>query len=114
MSGLDYAAIRQRVPMRRVLALLGYEPLRRRGPQWRGPCPLPGCSASATSPPARCFSVNVESHVFRCFRCGRSGNPLDLWMHATGLALHPATLDLCHRLAIEPVYLVTPQPRNRR
>jgi len=112
MSLLDYAAIRQRVPIRCVLLLLGYEPTHRRGPQWRGPCPLPDCSPSASTSSDRCFSVHIERHLFRCFRCGRSGNQLDLWTHATGLSLHPATLDLCHRLSIVPVYLTNPQPRN--
>ena len=46
-----------------------------RGAQQRGPCPLHGATAGA----ARCFSVNLEDHTFHCFRCGRSGNALDLW-----------------------------------
>jgi hypothetical protein len=113
MNHLDYAAIRQRVPIRCVLLLLTYEPTCRRGHQWRGPCPLPGCYPSADTSKERCFSINVQRHLFRCFRCGQSGNQLDLWAHATGLSLYPATLDLCHRLSIVPVYLNNPQPQNR-
>ena len=114
MNGLDYAAIRQRIPIRCVLLLFAYEPTHRRGHQWRGPCPLPGCPPSADTSNRRCFSVNVQRHLFRCFRCGRSGNQLDLWARATGLSLYPATLDLCQRLSIVPIYLNNPQPRNHR
>jgi len=113
MNRLDYAAIRQRVPIRCVLLLLGYEPTRRRGHQWRGPCPLPDCSLAADASSDRHFSVHVQRHLFRCFRCGRSGNQLDLWAHAIGLSLYPATLDLCQRLSIVPIYLNNPQPRNQ-
>lgn len=112
MSRLDYSAIRRRIPIRCVLLLLGYQPARRRGQQWRGPCPLPGCSPSAAKRDDY-FSVHVGRHMFRCFRCGRSGNQLDLWLHATGLSLRPATLDLCRRLTITPIFLPDPQPPNR-
>ena len=39
------------------------------------PCPLHG-STSGTS---RCFSANLDDQTFHCFKCGRSGNALDLW-----------------------------------
>lgn len=113
MTRLDYAAMRQRIPIRRVLLLLGCQSAHRRGQQWRGPCPLPGCSTLARTPPERCFSVHVGRHIFRCFRCGRCGNQLDLWAHFTGLPLHPATLELCRRLSITPIHLASPQPPKR-
>ena len=114
MSRLDYAAIRERIPIRCVLLLIGYEPTRRRGHQWRGPCPLPDCSPTACSSSQRCFSVHVRRHLFRCFSCGRSGNQLDLWTHLIGRPLYPATLDLCRRLSITPVELENPQPPRPR
>ena len=113
MSRLDYSVLRQRIPIRCVLLLVGYEPTSRRGHQWRGPCPLPDCSSAARTSSNRCFSVNVQRHNFRCFSCGAAGNQLDLWTHLTGLSLYPATLDLCHRLAITPVELPNPQPPQR-
>ena len=112
MSPLDYAAIRRRIPIRCVLLLLAYEPAERRGHQWRGACPLPTCPTWAGPSPARCFSVHVQRHLFQCFRCGRSGNQLDLWTHVSGLQLYPATLDLCRRLSITPIQLSRPQPPN--
>ncbi len=113
MSRLDYAALRQHIAMRAVLQLLNWEPTRCRGLQWRGPCLLPGCPSSGSGTTVCSFSVHVQRNIFRCFRCGRSGNQLDLWTHATGLSLYPATLDLCQRLSISPIYLINTQPRKR-
>lgn len=109
MRRLDYAAIRAQIPIRRLLELLDWEPLRGRGDQWRGPCPLI-CSGGLNRRP--CFSVHLSRHLFKCFACQTSGNQLDLWAAATHQPLHPATLDLCRRLAVEPVTLVNPQPRK--
>jgi hypothetical protein len=112
MSLLDFRETASRIPIRSVLWLLGWAPSHQRGHQWRGPGPLPDCSPSDKTPRDRCFCVDLERHIFCCFRCGRSGNQLDLWTHATGLPLYPATLDLCRHLAIPPIYLRNPQPRN--
>jgi hypothetical protein len=112
MSRLDYSTLRQRIAMRAVLQLLDWAPTRCRGPQWRGSCPLPGCPSSGGGPSDRSFSVHVQHNIFRCFRCGCSGNQLDLWTHATGLTLYQATLDLCQRLSIPPIHLINTQPRK--
>jgi hypothetical protein len=109
MSWLDYAAIREQIPIRRVLELLDWQPVLRRGPQWRGPCPL-SCCLSFRSQATRCFSVHLSRDLFRCFHCNGYGNQLDLWAAATEQPLHPATLDLCNRLGITPIQLKT---RNR-
>jgi hypothetical protein len=76
MSRLDYATLRQRIAMRAVLQLLDWEPTRCRGLQWRGPCLLPGCPSSGGGTTVCNFSVHVQRNIFRCFRCGRSGNQL--------------------------------------
>jgi putative transposase len=93
---IDFAAVRAAVTMAAVLGLLGFQPRSSHAAQQRGPCPLHG-SRSGTS---RCFSVNLEQHTFHCFKCGRSGNALDLWTHATGQTPYDAALDLCQRLGI--------------
>ena len=78
---IDFAAVRAAVTMAAVLGnCSASRPRSSHGAQQRGPCPLHG-STSGTS---RCFSVNLEQHTFHCFKCGRSGNALDLWAHATG------------------------------
>jgi putative transposase len=93
---IDFAAVRTTITMASVLGLLGFKPRSTHGAQQRGSCPLHG-STSGTS---RCFSVNLDQHTFHCFKCGRSGNALDLWAQATRQSTYDAALDLCQRLAI--------------
>jgi putative transposase len=100
---IDFAAVRAALTMAAVLDLLGFQANSKHGAQQRGPCPLHG-STTGTS---RCFSVNTSDHIFHCFKCGRSGNPLDLWAHATQLTPYDAALDLCQRLNIRVPLLPT-------
>lgn len=94
---IDFAAVRAAITMTAVLQLLGCCPDRHtRGQQYRGPCPLHG-STSGTS---RCFSANLEQQMFHCFKCGRSGNALELWAQANRLSIYDAAIDLCQRLNI--------------
>jgi putative transposase len=106
---IDFAAVRAALTIAAVLELLGCSPATHtRGAQYRGPCPLHG-STSATS---RCFSANLDQHMFHCFKCGRSGNALELWAHANRLSIYDAAIDLCQRLNI-PLPTLPVQPRNR-
>jgi putative transposase len=104
---IDFAAVPAAVSMVAVLQLLGFQANNTRGAQRRGPCPLHG----ATSGTSRCFSAHLEQHVFHCFKCGRSGNALDLWAQATRQTTYDAALDLCHRLNVPLPTL--PAPHNR-
>lgn len=103
MPALDYRELRRRFPMRRVLALLGYQPTARRGDQWRGPCPF--CTEANAAPRPRHFAVHLARSAFRCFRCQARGNALDLWCLHTCLPLHAAALDLCRRAHESPPWL---------
>ena len=105
---IDCAAVRAVVTMTAVLHLLGFQPRSSHGAQQRGPCPLHGSTAGTS----RCFSVNLEQQTFHCFKCGRSGNALDLWAHATGQSPFEAALDLCQLLGIPIPLLPAPSPRN--
>jgi putative transposase len=105
---IDFAAIRAAVSMMAVLQLLGFQAHTSHGAQQRGPCPLHGSTARTS----RCFSVNTSDQVFHCFKCGRSGNALNLWAHATRQTPYDAALDLCQRLNI-PLPTLPPTPRNR-
>jgi transposase InsO family protein len=100
---IDFVALRAAISIASVLQLLGFEKRSQRGPQQRGGCPLHR-SQSARS---RCFSVNLDDHVFQCFKCGRSGNALDLWAAATQQSPYDAALDLCARLNVPIPYLST-------
>jgi hypothetical protein len=106
---IDFAAVRAAITLAAVLQLLGFKANSSHGTQQRGPCPLHG-STSGTS---RCFSANLEQHTFHCFKCGRSGNALELWAHANRLTPYDAAIDLCQRLNIPLPTLSPPPPRNR-
>jgi hypothetical protein len=103
---IDFAALRAMVTMAAVLQLLGFQSHSSRAQQ-RGPCPLHG-STSGTS---RCFSANLQQHTFHCFKCGRSGNALDLWASATSQSTYDAAIDLCQRLQLPVPELPAPRPR---
>jgi putative transposase len=104
---IDFATVRAAITMAAVLGLLGLR-INANHTQHRGPCPLHG-SASGTS---RCFSANLDQHIFHCFKCGRSGNALDLWAQANQQSIYDAAIDLCARLNI-PLPNLTPPTRNR-
>jgi DNA primase len=80
--------------MAEVLGLVGFVPRETSGDQVRGPCPV----HHSASPSGRSFSANLRSHVYRCFKCGSSGNHLDLYAAATGRGLFEAAIELCERL----------------
>jgi putative transposase len=107
---IDFAALRQTLTMAAVLQLLGFQPRTSRNGQQRGACPLHG-STSGTS---RCFSANLNDHVFHCFKCGRSGNALELWATNQGLPPYDAALDLCQRLGIPVPILPSTQSTGNR
>ena len=99
MAGIDYAAVRQRIAICRVLQLIDYRPASQRGDQWRGRCPINSCVAKEEGD--RSFSVHTTRHMFQCFRCRQSGNQLDLWAAIIRRPLHEATIDLCRQLGVE-------------
>jgi DNA primase len=88
---IDYRALRNQMPMARVLELIGYHPTSRRGDQLRGACPF----HVTERPGPRCFSVELTRGLFRCFDCGAHGNQLDLWARLRSMPLHKAAQDLC-------------------
>jgi transposase InsO family protein len=106
---IDFAAVRAAITIAQVLALLGFTPRSDHAGQQRGPCPLHG-GARGT---ACCFSVNTNAHTFHCFKCGRSGNALELWASANSLAIYDAAIDLCQRLNIPLPMLAPASTANR-
>ena len=97
MPGINFAVVRQRVRMAAVLARLGFQPARVRGPQLRGPCPVHRSGRRES----RSFAVHLERGCYRCFRCGSQGTVLDLWAGVHGLSLYAAAEDLCTTMGIE-------------
>jgi transposase InsO family protein len=104
---VDFDAVRAAITLAAVLQLLGFKANSTHGAQQRGPCPLHG-SSSGTS---RCFAANLETQRFHCFKCGRSGNALDLWAQANRLNIYDAAIDLCQRLGI-PLPTLPPTTRH--
>jgi len=101
---IDFDAAKSLVTIAAVLTVLGITTTKC---QHRGPCPLHG-STSGTS---RCFSANLDQNIFHCFKCGRSGNALDLYAAATRQSPYDAAVDLTAKLAI-PLPLLA-NNRNR-
>ena len=97
MAGVDFKAVRSKISMKQVLALLGFVPQVESDDQLRGPCPLHG----STSGRSRSFSASLAKNAYRCFKCGSAGNQLDLWAAAQTMTLYDAALDLCKRLGVE-------------
>ncbi len=102
---IDFAAVRAAITIAQVLHAAGLRAaLRPRAASNAAPVP---CTARLHGT-GRCFSVNLDAHTFHCFKCGRSGNALDLWAQANRLTHlrcrhrpvpapeHPAA-NCCHR-----------------
>jgi putative transposase len=107
---IDFAALRAAITLAAVLDLLGFQPQSSRRNQQRGPCPLHGSTAGT----ARCFSANLEKHLFQCFKCGCQGNALELWAKATNQTVYDAAIELCQRLGVPLPTLPPTTPKQRR
>jgi hypothetical protein len=104
VPGIDFRAVRQRISMTEVLALIGFKPQTASGSGLRGPCPI----HRSQMPRSRSFAVQVERKVYRCFGCGSAGNHLDLYAAATQQDLYPAALDLCARVHLPIPWIKIP------
>ncbi len=107
---IDFAHLKQQLPLARVLDQLGLTArLRGSGPQKRGPCPLHRGDARG-----RTFSVNLDSNVFQCFakECGQKGDVIDLWAALHGITLRQAALDLVQTFGLEPAPRSGTEKRN--
>ena len=103
MPGIDFSLLRNEISMAQVLDLLDYTPLRRIGDQLRGPCPVHGSNSSRS----RVFSANLSKNAYRCFRCGSTGNQLDLWMAVRSVTVYVAAVDLSERLGVQIPWIET-------
>src|SRR5271155_6143146 len=102
MPSIDFRQVRAVVSMAEVLELLGFVVAERVGDQVRGECPLHEPSQAGKH---RSFSAHLGRNMFRCFKCGASGNHLDLWAKATKRSVYDAALDLCNRLNKDAPFL---------
>jgi len=107
MPLIDLRQARAEVRLGEVLALLDWRARVRGGAQVRGPCPVHG----SQTPTRRVFSAHLDRGVWHCFRCGASGNALDLRARVTGQGIYEAVLELYRRLGRAVPWL---QPTNRK
>lgn len=97
---IDFRMLKEQVPIERVLELIGWQPVVKRGPELRGPCPV----HKSKSEGSQTFAVNTDKNGFKCFKCGESGNQLDLAAHHFGIEkgqVVRASVRLCRELGIE-------------
>ncbi len=97
MPGIDFRTVRAMVSMNQVLELVEFVPNECSRDQVRGPCPVHG----SISTKSRSFSANLKYNAYRCFKCGSSGNQLDLWAAVSKADLHTATVELCQKLHLD-------------
>jgi len=110
VPGIDFRAARAGVRIAEVLDLMGFSTRRVLDGQVRGPCPL----HRSQSPTSRVFAVHLDKQVYYCFRCGTSGNALDLWAAWTRQSFYAAVLDLYTRLHRDIPWLPAAQRRAER
>ena len=97
MPGVDFQAVRSLVSIAQVLERIGFVPAECSGDQVRGPCPVHG----SNSPKSRSFSANPARNAYQCFKCGSTGNQLDLWAAVTKTDLYTAAIDLCEKFHLD-------------
>ena len=110
-AAIDFAHLKQQLPLARVLEHLGLSARLARGDgaQRRCACPIhrgDGCG--------RTFSVNLDAHVFHCFakECGAKGDVIDLWSALHHLTLREAAVDLVQTFQLEPAPTAGTEKRN--
>lgn len=98
---IDFAHLKQQLPLARVLEHLGLSArlARGNGPQRRCACPIHRGDGRG-----RTFSVNLDANVFHCFdkSCGAKGDVIDLWSALHHLTLREAAVDLMQTFELEP------------
>jgi len=110
VAGIDFRTLRSRISIGQVLDLLDFVAIEVRADQVRGGCPIHGSSQSR----GRSFSANLRKKTFRCFKCQRQGNQLDLWAAITGRDLYDAAVDLCMKLSLDVPPLERPAAQSKQ
>jgi DNA primase len=100
---INYRELRNELRIEDVLSWMSWSASQRVGDQLRGPCPfcerdITAATSAATPRAPRTFSVNVQRHIFRCFKCQVSGNALDLWSLHRQLPIYAAAREIRDRL----------------
>jgi len=79
MTFIDFQALKQRVTIEQVVAMLGLD-LKQSGSQWRGPCPV--CRSGGN----RALAVNTDKQAFYCFPSKACGDLIALTAHIKAIS----------------------------
>lgn len=96
---IDYAALRNAIPMIELLRRLGWQYTTHIGQVYRGPCPIHGPGRTGSR------SLSVEGGVWYCHKCKLGGDALELWMRMNPDHILEAAYRLCEFTGIEPPVL---------
>src|SRR5262249_45833648 len=108
MPLIDLCQARAEVRRGEVLELLGWRAQACASVQVRGPCLVHG----SQTPTSRVFSAHLGRGVWHCFRCGASGNALDLWAQVTNQGIYEAVRELYRRLGRAVPWLQPTKPKR--
>lgn len=95
MPWINYRELREQLEIEVVLSWMGWQAKQRNTSYLRGTCPF--CSDPETGNP-RAFVAHTNRHIFKCHRCGRGGDVLNLWAAFRGTSLNKASCELYHIL----------------
>jgi hypothetical protein len=84
----DFAVIRERITMERILEHYGITGFKRSGDELRGRCPLHEGKGERT------LTVNTAKNVFQCFHCKAKGNVIDFVAKREGCNIREAGLKI--------------------
>lgn len=99
---VDFQYVAESIPISAVLDLIGWSCTKKRGDQLRGGCPV----HRSTNPKSDCFSVNVRTGRYQCFKCGSKGDVIDLYAGVQRHSLRAAAVELSRLYGIN-------SPQNR-
>lgn len=74
LAPIDFQTLKREVSVLDVLKFYNWEPVKERGNELRGPCPVHGSS----SPTSTIFAVSPVKNAWKCHKCEAGGNQLDL------------------------------------
>jgi transposase len=108
---VDFAHLKQQLPLARVLEHLGLSARLARGDGAQRRC---ACPIHRGDGRGRTFSVNLDANVFHCFakECGAKGDVIDLWSALHRLTLREAAVDLVQTFQLEPAPTRGTEKRN--
>jgi DNA primase len=98
MPLIDFAKVKELVPIEVVLQILDWRPTERSGDELRGKCPI------HTSHSAKSRSFAVSTKGFFCHSCKKRGDSITLYAEARRLTLFKAAEELCKEAGFEVPY----------